>query len=59
MTEANLTIHPTVQVAETAIITASIKGTRIGIGAHTEIYDYVVIKPVGGGGDIIIGLITT
>ena len=55
MTNVNLTIDPTVRIAETAIIIPSVKGSRISIGAHTEIYDYVVIKPVGGSGDITIG----
>lgn len=50
-----LKIDPTTQISDTAKITASTRGSRIVIGAHTEIYDYVVIKPVGGSGDIIIG----
>jgi len=44
-----------VQVAETAKIYPSTKGSRIVIGSHSEIYDYVVIRCVGGSGDILIG----
>ena len=38
-----------------ARIHPSVKGTRIVIGAHTQIYDFVVIRAVGGTGDIEIG----
>lgn len=31
------------------------KGTSITIGVYSEVYDFVVIKPVGGLGDITIG----
>jgi len=51
----SLKIDPSAQISDTARITASTRGSTISIGAHTEIYDYVVIKPVGGSGDITIG----
>ena len=50
-----LDVHPTAFVSPDARIHASVKGTRIVIGAHTQIYDYVVIRAVGGIGDIVIG----
>jgi len=50
-----LSIHPTAYVSPDARIHPSQRGTRIVIGAHTQIYDYVVIRAVGGSGDIVIG----
>ena len=50
-----LEIDPTARISATARIHESQRGTRIVIGAHTEIYDYVVIRAVGGEGDIVIG----
>jgi virginiamycin A acetyltransferase len=50
-----LSIHPTAYVSPDARIHPSQRGTRIVIGAHTQIYDYVVIRAVGGTGDIVIG----
>lgn len=44
-----------VQIASTAVINQSQRGNRLIIGAHSEIYDHVVIRFVGGQGDIIIG----
>jgi virginiamycin A acetyltransferase len=44
-----------VKLADTAKIYGSTKGTRIVIGAHSEIYDHVVIKCVGGTADIVMG----
>lgn len=44
-----------VVIAETAVIHASRRGSRIVLGARTEIYDHVVIRCVGGEGDIILG----
>ncbi len=48
-------IHPTASVSPDARITPSVRGSRIVIGAHSFIYDFVVIRPVGGSGDIVIG----
>ncbi len=52
---AALSIDPTAFVSESARIHPSVKGTRIAIGPHTQIYDYVVIRAVGGEGNIEIG----
>jgi len=51
----NLFIHPTAFISPTATIQPSIRGSKILIGAYTQIYDFVVIKAVGGIGDIVIG----
>lgn len=50
-----LWIHPTATVSPDARIHASSRGTKIRIGAHSFIYDFVVLRAVGGGGDIVIG----
>jgi len=55
MADAPLEIHPTAYVSPDARLHASRRGTRIVIGPHSEIYDYVVIRAVGGSGDIVIG----
>jgi virginiamycin A acetyltransferase len=46
---------PNVHLADTAKIYPSTRGNRIIIGSYSEIYDYVVIRFVGGSGDILIG----
>lgn len=51
----SLDIDPTAQISPDARITPSSRGSLIKIGAHTHIYDFVVIRPVGGSGDVIIG----
>ncbi|CAG0963051.1 lipopolysaccharide O-acetyltransferase [Methylophilaceae bacterium] len=48
-------IHSTAIISKDARIYPSQKKTIIRIGAYSEIYDFVVIKPVGGMGDITIG----
>jgi virginiamycin A acetyltransferase len=50
-----LLIDPTASVSNDARIYSSQKGSKIIIGAYSEIYDFVVIKPVGGMGDIVVG----
>ncbi len=50
-----LEIHPSAFVSPEARIHASTRGTRIVIGAHTQVYDFVVIRAVGGDGDVVIG----
>lgn len=50
-----LEIDPTAYVSPDARIHGSTRGTRIVIGAHTQVYDFVVIRAVGGLGDIVIG----
>jgi len=44
-----------VLIAETAVIRPSSRGSRIVIGDGCEIYDHVVIRCVGGSGDIVLG----
>ena len=48
-------IHPTASVSPDARIHPSSRGTKIRIGAYTFLYDFVVIKAVGGTGDVEIG----
>ena len=56
MTEpAALQIDPTAFVSPDARIHASSRGSRIVIGAHSQVYDFVEIRAVGGTGDIVIG----
>ena len=50
-----LWIDPTASVSPDARIHPSVRGTRIHIGAHCFIYDFVVIRAVGGSGDVVIG----
>lgn len=51
----NVVIGDNVSISPTARIHGSVKGSRIVIGSHSEIYDYVTIRCVGGSGDVIIG----
>jgi acetyltransferase-like isoleucine patch superfamily enzyme len=51
----NVILGEQVVVAPTARIHGSTRGTRISIGSNSEVYDYVVIRCVGGHGDIEIG----
>lgn len=53
--EASLFVHETAYVSPEARIHPSLRGTRIIIGAHTQIYDFAVIRAVGGEGDVEIG----
>jgi virginiamycin A acetyltransferase len=50
-----LEIAASAYVSPDARIHPSERGTRIVIGAHTRIYDFVVIRAVGGDGDVVIG----
>jgi acetyltransferase-like isoleucine patch superfamily enzyme len=50
-----LEIHPTAWISPDARIHASERGSRIVIGPRSCIYDFVVIRAVGGSGDILIG----
>ncbi len=54
MTSA-LFLDPTAFVSPDARIFPSERGTKITIGAHTQIYEFAVIKAVGGAGDVTIG----
>lgn len=51
----NCEIDPTAVISPDARIHPSSRGTKIIIGAHSEIYDFAVIKAVGGSGDVVIG----
>ena len=55
MTPTPPEIDPTAYVSPDARIHPSTRGTRIVIGAHSQVYDFVVIRAVGGDGDIEIG----
>ena len=50
-----LWIHPSAFVSVDARIYPSVQGTSIRIGANSYIYDFVVIRAVGGLGNIEIG----
>lgn len=52
---AGVEIHPTAQVSPDARLHGSVRGTRIVIGPHCQIYDFVVMRSVGGSGDIELG----
>lgn len=51
----NLTIDPGAWISEDARIFPSVRGTRISIGAGSKIFEFAVIRAVGGTGDVIIG----
>jgi acetyltransferase-like isoleucine patch superfamily enzyme len=55
MADPALDIDPSATVSPDARIHPSVRGTRIRIGAHSHVYDFVVIRAVGGTGDIEIG----
>jgi acetyltransferase-like isoleucine patch superfamily enzyme len=48
-------IHPSARVSTLADLEASIRGTRIVVGAGSQIDSFVKIKPAGGSGDVCIG----
>ncbi|HRH95827.1 MAG TPA: acyltransferase [Prosthecobacter sp.] len=50
-----LTLGEGVYISPDARIHPSTRGTRIIIGAHTQIYDFVCIRAVGGTGDLVMG----
>lgn len=51
----NVLLGVGVLVSPTVRIHGSIRGTKVVIGDHSELYDHVVIRCVGGEGDIVIG----
>lgn len=51
----NLFVHSSAFIDETVRIQPSERGSQITIGAHCQIYDYVVIKAVGGSGNLVMG----
>lgn len=50
-----LAVHETAYISPDARILPSTRGSRIVVGAGSQIYEFVVIRAVGGTGDIIIG----
>lgn len=48
-------IHPTASISPDARLYPSTRGSRLHIGAHSFVYDFVVLRAVGGSGDMIIG----
>ena len=48
-------IDNTAVISEMADIEDSIRGSRIVIGAHTQVDSFVKIKPAGGLGDLVVG----
>lgn len=48
-------IHPTARVSPLADLEASVRGTRIVVGARSVIDSFVKIKPAGGSGDVLLG----
>ena len=55
MDHPNLEISPDADISIDARISPSTRGTRIVIGANTHVFEFVVIRAVGGKGDIVIG----
>ncbi|WP_420606004.1 acyltransferase [Novosphingopyxis sp.] len=51
----HLFVHPSAWISDDARIFPSERGTSTSIGAESKIYEFVVIRCVGGTGDIIIG----
>ena len=48
-------IHPTAKISKFADLEASLRGTKLVIGANVMIDSFVKIKPVGGTGGVYIG----
>lgn len=48
-------IHATASVSPLCDIEDSVRGSRIVVGAHSQIDSFVKIKPAGGRGDLLIG----
>jgi len=53
--DKNLEVDPTAVVSADARIHPSSRGSRIKIGAHTYIFEFVILRAVGGSGDLVIG----
>lgn len=51
----NCDISPEAIISPDARIFPSSRGTRIVIGAHSQVFEFAVIRCVGGTGDIVIG----
>ena len=50
-----LLVDPSATISPDARIYPSVRGTKISIGAHTVVHEFVVIKAIGGTGDVTIG----
>ncbi len=50
-----LTVAPTAWVSPDARIFPSMRGTRIVIGPGSKVFEFAVIRTVGGTGDVVIG----
>lgn len=50
-----LTISPDAWVSPDARIFPSVRGTRIVIGPGSKIFEFAVVRAIGGGGDVVIG----
>lgn len=55
ITSVGLEVAEGAFVSPDARITPSVRGTKIIIGAHTQIYEFVCIRAVGGNGDLVMG----
>ena len=55
MTLANTEISDTAIISPLAHLVPSVRGTRMVIGARTQVMEFAVLKCIGGGGDILIG----
>jgi acetyltransferase-like isoleucine patch superfamily enzyme len=51
-----ISIHPSSKISPLADIEDSMRGTKIIIGAGSMVDSFVKIKPVGGMGDLVIGM---
>ena len=50
-----LVVAPTAWISPDARIFPSVRGTRITIGAGSKLFEFAVIRAVGGSGDVTIG----
>lgn len=50
-----LEIADSAVISPDARITASVRGTKIKIGEHTHVFEFVSIRAVGGVGDMVVG----
>lgn len=53
--ESLITIHPSAWVSALADLEASVRGSKVVIGADCRIDSFVKIKPAGGSGDVVLG----
>jgi acetyltransferase-like isoleucine patch superfamily enzyme len=50
-----LSVAPSAWISPDARIFPSVRGTRIAIGAGSRLFEFAVIRAVGGSGDVVIG----